>query len=399
MGAAFGEEAYTPEPRNSQSIIHMLKKLLFLLVIFIAMLEAASYFYIKYVNTNIQMPSYSLVNVNSKFWTFSDEHFGVWHHPSSTYLHKKPCFTQSYASNAYGMRDKERTKDAEQQRVVVLGDSFIEGWGNRSEDRLSNLLEASTGAEVLNFGTSGGFGTIQEWLQYKYMVKQFRHDVVLLGILPRNDFEDNSLEFYYTQKTDDYRPYLVGDYPDYKLFYPVKTLPHPTRFEAFTKSLQLSLLEWSCLYRVAIYLNDFKIEHMKLVPRWAPENISDPAGGSMYYSTQENEWNIMRYSIEQLVAEAGNRKVIVFTIPAYQDFEHYDGQEPPLARKLRELANRIGATYVDLMPAMVARGVKFPDLYLSCDKHWNAFGNAVAADILEPYVRAALQSAPTARGN
>ena len=48
---------------------------------------------------------------------------------------------------------------------------------------------------------------------------------------------------------------------------------------------------------------------------------------------------------------------------------------------------------------MVARGVKFPDLYLSCDKHWNAFGNAVAADILEPYVRAALQSAPTARGN
>ena len=111
--------------------------------------------------------------------------------------------------------------------------------------------------------------------------------------MPRNDFEDNSLEFYYTQKTDDYRPYLVGDYPDYKLFYPVKTLPHPTRFEAFTKSLQLSLLEWSCLYRVAIYLNDFKIEHMKLVPRWAPENISDPAGGSMYYSTQENEWNIM----------------------------------------------------------------------------------------------------------
>lgn len=377
----------------------MLKRFLFFLFMLIAMLEVASYFYIKYINTNIQMPSYSLVNVNSKFWTFSDEHFGVWHHPSSTYLHKKACFTAQYASNAFGMRDKERTKDADQPRVVILGDSFIEGWGNSSEDRLSNLLEASTGKEVLNFGTSGGFGTIQEWLQYKHMVKQFRHDVVLLGILPRNDFEDNSLEFYYTQDTDDYRPYLVGDYPDYKLFYPVKKLPQPTKAQALAKSFKLSLLEWSCLYRVAIYLNDFKIENMKLVPRWTPENTGDPSGGSMYYSVPENEWNIMRYSLEQLVAEAGNRKVILFTIPAYQDFEHYDGKEPPLARKLRELAGRTGATYVDLMPAMLARGVKYPDLYFSCDKHWNAFGNAVAADILEPYVRAALQSSPAARGN
>ena len=398
-GAACGKAARYLNPKNSQSIfIAMVKKLLAFVFVFIAMLELASYFYIKYVNTNIQMPSYSFVNVNSKFWTFSNEHFGVWHQPSSSYLHKKACFTQTYASNAYGMRDKERTKGSDQQRVVILGDSFIEGWGNKAEDRLSNLLEASTGKEVLNFGTSGGFGTIQEWLQYKYMVKQFRHDVVMLGILPRNDFEDNSLEFYHTQDTDDYRPFLVGEYPDYKLFYPVSKLPQPTRMQAFGKSLQLTLLEWSCLYRVAIYLHDFKIENMKLVPRWSPENASAQAGGSMYYSVPESEWSIMRYSLEQLVAEAGSRKVILFTIPAYQDFEHYDGKEPPLARKLRELANRTGATYVDLMPAMVARGIKYPDLYFSCDKHWNAFGNAVAADILEPYVRAALQSTPV-KGN
>ena len=190
----------------------------------------------------------------------------------------------------------------------------------------------------------------------------------------------------------------MGEYPDYKLFYPVKELPKPTRMQALGKSLQLTLLECSCLYRVAIYLNDFKIENMKLVPRWAPENTGSPDGGSMYYSVPDAEWNIMRYSLEQLISEAGARKVILFTIPAYQDFEHYDGNEPPLAHKLRELAGRTGATYVDLMPAMIARGVKFPDLYFSCDKHWNAFGNAVAADILEPYVRAARQ-ASSQKGN
>ena len=87
------------------------------------MLEVASYFYIKYINTNIQMPSYSLVNVNSKFWTFSDEHFGVWHHPSSTYLHKKPCFTAQYASNAFGMEYGPR----------ALGDRSILGDPRRPE--------------------------------------------------------------------------------------------------------------------------------------------------------------------------------------------------------------------------------------------------------------------------
>lgn len=377
----------------------MLKKLLFFFVILLAMLETASYFYIKDINTNIQLPSYSFVNVNSKFWTFSDAHFGVWHHPSSSYLHKKPCFTAHYTANAEGMRDRERSVASDRPRVVLLGDSFIEGWGNRAEDRLSNLLEASLGKEVLNFGTAGGFGTIQEWLQYKYLVKQFRHDVVMVGILPRNDFEDNSLDFYYTQATDDYRPFLVGDYPHYKLFYPIKNLPHPTRFQAFCKSVKLTLMEWSCLYRVAIYLHDFKIEHMKLVPRWAPDDSSDPSGASMYYSVPDKEWNIMRYALEQLIAEAGSRKVILFTIPAYQDFEHYDGTVPPLDRKFEDLARRTGATYVDLMPAMAARGVRFPDLYFSCDKHWNAYGNAVAADILEPYVREALQATPAGKGN
>ena len=78
----------------------MFKKLLIFLFINMTMLELASFFYIKYVNTNIQMPSYSFVNVNSKFWTFSNEHFGVWHQPSSSYLHKKACFTQTYTSNA-----------------------------------------------------------------------------------------------------------------------------------------------------------------------------------------------------------------------------------------------------------------------------------------------------------
>ncbi|MDE8731362.1 hypothetical protein PZH39_16930, partial [Desulfovibrio desulfuricans] len=46
------------------------------------------------------------------------------------------------ASNAFGMRDKERTKDADQPRVVILGDSFIEGWGNRSEDRCSSWISS-----------------------------------------------------------------------------------------------------------------------------------------------------------------------------------------------------------------------------------------------------------------
>src|SRR5205823_2999909 len=99
------------------------------------------------------------------------------------------CFDAVYRSNSYGARDKDRQKESlGSRRVIVLGDSMIEGFGVDAADRVTDRLERATGIEHLNFGTSGDFGSIQEWLLYTRVKKDFDHSEVMLFMLPDNDF-------------------------------------------------------------------------------------------------------------------------------------------------------------------------------------------------------------------
>lgn len=127
-----------------------------------------------------------------QYWASIDPVVGVWRYPNATFVQKERCYDVTYRSNSAGARDPERQlRSAASRRFAVLGDSFIEGYGLAAEDRVTNLLEARTGVEFLNFATSGGFGTIQEWLLYTSRVEQYDHTDILLFILPANDFEDN----------------------------------------------------------------------------------------------------------------------------------------------------------------------------------------------------------------
>ncbi len=382
-----------------RKILGILKSCVIFILILAVMLEAASWLYIKYVNTDIPLPTYSFVNAGSKFWVLIDKRFGVWHAPGSSYLHNKSCFVVEYQANSSGMRDKERALRSDAPRVAVLGDSFVEGWGNASEDRLSDRLEAALGREVLNFGTSGGFGNIQEWQQYKYLVKQFDHDVVLLGVLPHNDFTDNSYDFAKAQGEREHRPYLVGSYPDYEMIYGANDLPGRKAGSQWLKSFDFTLREWSSLYRVLRYLGSYRLRGFHLEPRWMAEFQDKPDPNlSFYYDFKPADWDIMRYSLTELVREAKGKKVIIFTIPVHPDFVRYDGRtEPPLTRNLRALAQEQGFVYVDLLEEMTRRGLDAKSLFFVCDNHWSALGNRVAAEILEPYVRQALAAFPDHR--
>ena len=138
--------------------------------------------------------------------------FGVWHRPNGHYIHKGGCYNVEYVTNSYGARDVERTMRPSLPRAVVLGDSFIEGMAVPAEDRLTNLLEKDTGREHLNFGTGGDFGPLQYSLLYKTMAADFDHDLVIVGVLPDNDFHDMSLSYWKARgKAGRYRPYYADD--------------------------------------------------------------------------------------------------------------------------------------------------------------------------------------------
>jgi len=91
-----------------------------------------------------------------------------------------------YAINALGLRDRERSHDAARGtfRLLVLGDSFAEGFSVALDDSVAQVLERSLARpdcpiEVVAAGTVG-YSTDQEYLYYREEGWRFAPKVVLL---------------------------------------------------------------------------------------------------------------------------------------------------------------------------------------------------------------------------
>ncbi len=111
----------------------------------------------------------------------------------------KPDFTRVFpagraSSNSHGRRDRERSREkpANVRRVLVLGDSVVEGISYvGDEDTLSRQLEKlypDGRTEFLNFGTSG-YCTLAEVNLLRDRGLAFKPDLVLL-IFVNNDYNN-----------------------------------------------------------------------------------------------------------------------------------------------------------------------------------------------------------------
>ena len=115
------------------------------------------------------------------------------------YRNPDPGLRRAYTrTNSHGQRDAERTiaKPAGGQRVILLGDSIVEGhgvanMGNTISAQLERLYTDGK-TEVLNFGVSGYCTRAEiELLEVKGL--KFKPDVVVL-IFTENDFQNFNLE-------------------------------------------------------------------------------------------------------------------------------------------------------------------------------------------------------------
>ena len=347
-----------------------LRRFLMQALVFVVILELGLQAVVRLGWLEVSLPSYRAANAWS-FWVDIDPHFGVWHLPQARYRHSKACFSVPYRANAFGMRDAETSKTHPGKRVVVLGDSFAEGWGVADGKRLSDLLEPSTGIEHLNFGTSGDFDPVQYWQLYRTKAKAFDHDAVLVMLLPNNDFPAGGV-------TDDraatarWQPRLTGTYPDYHVTYPPRRFaPEPRDTGRYLVNLPG---EFSLAYRTAMFM-------VAYVSAVRAHNAGEAEAGALqrsrYYNFSRTELDRLRYAVEQIVKEAGERQVLIVTIPRPDDFAAaQSGRPAPLPEELRRISQAAGADYLDLLPAMNAgRPSRW---FLSCDGHWSEAGHAEA---------------------
>lgn len=311
----------------------------------------------------------------STLWDPAHSEFGVWHHAHANEVHTRQEFSVVYRTNSIGARDVERKRDSDHSRVVVLGDSFIEGWGVSEDHRLTNLLETSTGLEHLNFGMSH-FGPYQSLLVYRKLAKQYSHEGLVVGVLPLNDFWDLDYKAAQTALRYEYRfrPYLLGNYPHYERF----DYREPTLRGFFRRRLY-SFNAFNMLYRSLSAKEQQNVDEIAV--------NSGNRFPSYYYDLGEEQFNLLRYCIERMVEEAAGKRVAIVLIPVFNDFMRFrQTQQRPLTESLLGLAaSHPSLRIVDLLPPMYQQTGKrqVKSYFRKHDYHWNEYGNKVASRIVE----------------
>jgi len=356
------------------------------LAVGVVVLEVGSCLIVRTGLISARVPTYQLGTSAATFWGDVSPEFGVWHLPGIRYRHQKACFDVIYESNAYGMRDVERALDSDAPRIVVLGDSFMEGYGVALADRMSNVRERQTGIPHLNFGTSGNAGSTHAAVLYMKFASRFRHDAVIAAILPENDFDDD------LPKPDRYQAYWHGDHPAYELRYSLPSVEQSVyRANASAAAFDLghALREFTYTKNVIdVFYSAYK----------QGRNRSKLAGAvdqpdSRFFRYTREEFHRLCHSYERMAAAAAPRPVVLFTIPRLSDFAaHESAGRNPLDDELAKWAAGIdNVHFVPLLPALLRRhGEDLSALFLSCDPHWSPAGHCATAEILTAAVGEAL---------
>lgn len=116
---------------------------------------------------------------------------------NASYRHQSSEFDYIFHANSLGLRGPERpfAKQESTRRVVVLGDSFVAGYGVADEDVFTARLEHSLNdsgpprTEVINVGRTGS-STIREYDLYQMIGRRFQPDFVVLAYFLGNDLRE-----------------------------------------------------------------------------------------------------------------------------------------------------------------------------------------------------------------
>ena len=105
---------------------------------------------------------------NDEWWT-EENIWGAWHIKNSKTRQKRSCYDATYISNEVGARDSSFSLNNSND-IILIGDSFAEGYGVNLNNTSQKYIEDLTGLNVLNFGVSNNFGVVQYYVIYKNFI-------------------------------------------------------------------------------------------------------------------------------------------------------------------------------------------------------------------------------------
>jgi lysophospholipase L1-like esterase len=241
--------------------------------------------------------------------------------------------------NSKGLRDHEipHERTPSVVRIMMLGDSFTEGWGVAFEETFSKRIErlfAARGirAEVINAGV-GNYNTIMEVNYFLNEGYKYRPDIVVLNYIP-NDAE-----------------------------------PVPPRVQPNL----LMRVCFSCVFLIGRI--DTLLREASLRPSWESYYLDLYRGGSA------NGWLAAKASIARLAeySKSHQIKLLIAHLPELHDLQHAPLRD--ITKLVQHAAKEHGAEFVDVLPELKEHDSK--TLWVTpSDPHPNAYANELIANAL-----------------
>lgn len=299
------------------------------------------------------------------FWRH-DPVYGWSHRAGHTGKFSSHGFDTSVRINTHGFRGPERgyEKPVGTRRVVVLGDSYVWGFGVEEAEIFTTLIENRLGPklQVINLGVSG-YSTDQELLLYRNEGHRYSPDAVVL-VVASNDVADNARSVAYVVYG---KP--LFDIKGEELVLTNDPVPHAPLWERAVFALARQSYVLNQLNRVR-------------------ENWS--LGSALETSADQ-------------------------PVPAVErefPFTHAERLTTRLIAEVRQAAEESGAAFLVVLVDQIYAGRKFPDylaslgmnvvslddhiraddasLHLPDDFHWSARGHESVADALAPRIESLL---------
>ena len=332
--------------------------------------------------------------------------------PNGHYDHSSYEYSYSWDNNGLGMRDREhpRTKPPGTFRILVLGDSFVQGHGVRVEDTMVTRLEASLNqppraqtVEVLNGGVFG-YSPLLEYLYLRDTIGELQPDLVVVAVFLGNDVGEDAFYARKAHVSADGESLSFDDreWPWSKIVAaldggetPVAAAPAaapgPGGPWASAKDLLRNL-------RTVALLRS-RLEDVRYPARRAREfalvkahrgDVEFDLGLINYPALSRDQrlayWQPTKQNLERIATlcrEHGARMVLL-VIPPFERLTGETELDEPYAI-VDQLGRDLAVPVIQLLPDFLGQP---PDaLYYRFDRHWTAEGNRRAAQVVDQELR------------
>ena len=373
------------QKKITKNIMNFIKKLLVIMVITIFLFELMSFGATK---MGLLLINKTPSAYNAKDGIIQDimygrterEAWGAWHVTNETFNHWESCFDVLMKFNEVGARD-ESFKNLSNNSLILLGDSFAQGFGVSYEDTSQFIIEKNIGFPVANFGTSGDFGPLQELIIYdKY--RSLPHQGLIIFVLPTNDFTDNDANFSSVDQKR-YRPYFSpGDKPLVPFYF-----SNSVKKDAFATGVNGRLKRFIKKY----FWSTNALRTFFIILRG--DTINKDFSKSYFYDANTKQQNHLLLAYEEILNLANERDVLFVIIPSGNDITRSQLETEPDSYKqqvwyqgLEAFENR-RQNKVSVLNLMDYLPANTDELFLTCDGHWSPKGNRWAAETITNHIK------------